>query len=142
MQRPEGVFTPCNKGLLQARADDFSGGRLFYEPASADPAHSVNRFPSASSRVTRSFQRLPANHVCQEIGRYMNDPLRLMIKRTFELGGIEVTAAIYRASGLVLWHKCDLLPTSLLRFFQSVSGPNADIRKSPSLSTRQTSFRD
>ncbi len=72
----------------------------------------------------------------------MNDPLRLMIKRTFELGGIEVTAAIYRASGLVLWHKCDLLPTSLLRFFQSVSGPNADIRKSPSLSTRQTSFRD
>jgi hypothetical protein len=32
----------------------------------------------------------------------MNDPLRLMIKRTFELGGIEVTAAIYRASGLVL----------------------------------------
>jgi hypothetical protein len=52
MQRPEGVFTPCNKGLLQARADDFSGGRLFYEPASADPAHSVNRFPSASSRVT------------------------------------------------------------------------------------------
>jgi putative component of toxin-antitoxin plasmid stabilization module len=31
MQRPEGVFTPCNKGLLEARADDFSGGRLFYE---------------------------------------------------------------------------------------------------------------
>ena len=116
MQRPEGVFTPCNKGLLQARADDFSGGRLFYEPASTDPAHSVNRFPSASSRVTG----LPAPSRKPCLPRdwpLMNDPLRLMIKRTFELGGIEVTAAIYRASGLVPWHKCDLLPTSLLRFF-------------------------
>jgi len=40
----------------------------------------------------------------------MNDPLRLMIKRTFELGGIEVTAAIYRHTKIAeSEHKADLV---------------------------------